>query len=285
MTKSILVPIDGSEASFSALANAVELGKIATAEVRGLFVEDRWRFVYVPTSAAVAGSIGVAPTTQVPLPPEKLFEEENLAREEGKHLKRHFDEECRRKGVRGTFRVVRGEVGELIVEAAKTVDLVVIGRRGVHTKSKTRTPGSITQTLLHKSARPVMVVPEGTKCGPRILIAYDGSEAAQRAIEAGANIAKLQASKVDVLTVADNPDDAVEPQEEAKKYLAPYRLKASFFIEPGRPWQAIAAHARKINAELIVMGAFGTNRIRELIFGSTTMNVLEKAECPILLVA
>jgi len=40
-----------------------------------------------------------------------------------------------------------------------------------------------------------------------------------------------------------------------------------------------------MDAGLIVMGAFGTNRLKELIFGSTTMNVLEKAECPILLVA
>ncbi|HCN19135.1 MAG TPA: hypothetical protein DIS73_02425 [Planctomycetia bacterium] len=74
MIKSILVPLDGSEASFSALSNAVELGRIAGAEVRGLFVEDRWRFVYVSTSAAVAGAIGAAPTDHIPLPPKKLLE-------------------------------------------------------------------------------------------------------------------------------------------------------------------------------------------------------------------
>ncbi|MFQ5862343.1 MAG: universal stress protein [Candidatus Brocadiales bacterium] len=285
MIKSILVPLDGSEASFSALINAVELGKIAVAEVRGLFVEDKWRFVYVPTSTAVAGAIGAAPTTHVPLPPEKLVKEEDRAREEGRYLKRCFEKECRGLGVKGTFKVVRGEVGEVLVEAAKTVDLVVIGHHGKHTKSKTQAPGSITQTLLHKSARPVMVVPEGTKRGLRILIAYDGSEAAQRAIEAGVIIAELQTSRIDVLTVADNPDDAVEPQEEARKYLAPYKLKVSFFVEPGRPWEAISSHASKIDVGLIVMGAFGANRLKELIFGSTTMNVLENAKCPILLVA
>lgn len=285
MIKSILVPLDGSEASFSALTNAVELGKVAGAEVRGLFVEDMWRFVYVPTSTAVAGAIGAAPTTNIPLPPKKLLEEESRVKEEGEYLKKRLMDECRNKGVKGTFKAVRGEVSELIIEAAKTVDLVVMGRRGRHTKSKTRAPRSITQTLLHKSARPVMVVPEGTKYSSRILIAYDGSEAAQRAIDAGAIIAKLLTPKIDVLTVADSPDDAAEPQEEAKEYLAPYKLKASFFVEPGKPWEVISAHAGKIDAGLVVMGAFGTNRLKELIFGSTTMNVLEKAECPILLVA
>lgn len=285
MIKSILVPLDGSEASFSALSNAVELGNIAGAELRGLFVEDRWRFVYVPTATAVAGAIGAAPTTNVPLPPEKLLEEENRAGEEGRQIKRRFEDECRNRGVEGTFKAVRGEVGELIIEAARTVDLVVIGRRGKHARSKTRATGSITQTLLHRSARPVMVVPEGARRGPHILAAYDGSEAAQRAIEAGVIIAELQTSKVDVITVADDPDDAVEPQEEARKYLAPHKLKASFFVESGRPWEVISAHASRVDAGLIVMGAFGTNRLRELIFGSTTMNVLENAECPVLLVA
>lgn len=285
MIKSILVPLDGSEASFSALSSAVELGRISGAEVRGLFVEDRWRFVYVPASAAVAGAIGAAPTTHMPLPPKKLLEEENRVEEEGKYLRKRFTDECGSGGVRCTFKVLRGEVSELIIEAAKTVDLVVMGRRGRHARPKTRTPGSITQMLLHKSARPVMVVPEGTKCGPRMLIAYDGSGAAQRAIEAGAVIAKLLASKIDVLTVADNPGDAAEPQDEAREYLAPYELDASFLIEGGKPWEAIAAHAGRIEAGLIVMGAFGANRLKELIFGSTTMNVLEKAECPVLLVA
>lgn len=285
MIKSVLVPIDGSEASFSALTNAVKIGKAAGAEVRGLFVEDKWRFVYVPTSTAMAGSIGVVPTTPMPLPPEKLVEEEDRVSKERKSLRRRFNEECHRCGVRGTFEVIRGEVGEIIIEEAKAVDLVVIGRRGRHTKSRTKTPGSITQTLLHKSVRPVMVVPEGAEWGTRILIAYDGSEAAQRAIEAGTIIAKLRTSKIDVLTVADEPGAAALPQEEARKYLAPYKLKTSFLIESGRPWEAIVAHARKIEAGLIIMGAFGTNRLKELIFGSTTMNVLENAECPVLLVA
>ncbi|HHT9133840.1 MAG TPA: universal stress protein [Candidatus Avalokitesvara rifleensis] len=285
MIKSILVPLDGSEASFSALSNAVELGRIAGAEVRGLFVEDRWRFVYVPTSAAVAGAIGAAPTTHIPLPPKKLLEEENRIKEEGEYLEKRFMDECRDKGVKGTFKAARGEVGELIVEAAKTVALVVMGRRGRHAKYKVQTLGSITQMLLHKSARPVMVVPEGTKCNSRILIAYDGSRAAQRAIDTGVIIAKLRTAEIDVLTVADNPDDAVEPQEEAREYLSPYELRASFLVERGKPWEAIVAHASKMDAGLIVMGAFGTNRLKELIFGSTTMNVLEKAECPILLVA
>ncbi|MCP4365691.1 MAG: universal stress protein, partial [Planctomycetes bacterium] len=66
---------------------------------------------------------------------------------------------------------------------------------------------------------------------------------------------------------------------------APHNIKTSFLVRPGKPWEAISAHAREIDAGLIVMGAFGTNRLRELIFGSTTINVLENAKCPILLVA
>jgi nucleotide-binding universal stress UspA family protein len=135
------------------------------------------------------------------------------------------------------------------------------------------------------TTRPVLVVPAGTRRTGHILIAYDGSKAAQRAIECGAAFAKLEVSKVDVLTVANTSAEAHGPQEEASKFLAAYNLDVSFVVKPGHPALVISEYAREMEAGLIVMGAYGHSRLTEMLFGSTTREVLENAQCPVLLAA
>jgi nucleotide-binding universal stress UspA family protein len=56
-------------------------------------------------------------------------------------------------------------------------------------------------------------------------------------------------------------------------------------VRPGHPAAAISQYAQEIEAGLIVMGAYGHSRLVEMLFGSTTRDVLEDAQCPVLLAA
>ncbi|MGL4280834.1 MAG: universal stress protein, partial [Albidovulum sp.] len=47
--------------------------------------------------------------------------------------------------------------------------------------------------------------------------------------------------------------------------------------------EVLSRHARDIDADLIVMGAYGHSRFREAILGGTTRNMLEMAEIPVLM--
>jgi nucleotide-binding universal stress UspA family protein len=116
-------------------------------------------------------------------------------------------------------------------------------------------------------------------------MAYDGSKPAQRAMEFGGNFTKLQASKVDVLTVANTSIEGQGLQEEARRFLTPYYLDVSYVVKSGNPASTICQHAHDIDAGLIVMGAYGHNRLAEVLFGSTTDGVLENTPCPVLLAA
>jgi nucleotide-binding universal stress UspA family protein len=190
---------------------------------------------------------------------------------------------CQRWSVKGTFEVMRGIARETIAAQAKTVDMVVMGRRGKRNGRPRKGPGSHTEAVLMATTRPVLVVPAGSKRTGRILIAYDGSKPAQRALEYGGSFTKLQPCTVDVLTVANTPAEAKAPQEEAQKFLEAYNLDVSFVVKAGHPASVICQHAQEIAAGLIVMGAYGHNRLTEMLFGSTTDMVLENALCPVLL--
>jgi nucleotide-binding universal stress UspA family protein len=282
MIKSILIPIDGSAASLSALENGADLARIAGAVVRGLFVEDESRFTPPAWAASVPEPLLPDSSLAATLPID-YYDLQKEWRQTELVIQRAFDEQCQSRCVRGTFSIIRGMAAIVMIEQAKTSDLVVIGRRGKGAAPEGKAPGSHTEALLMKTTRPVMVVPAGAERTARILIAYDGSESAQRAIDYGAIFTNLQPSKVDVLTVGENAEETQAPQDEARKFLAPYNVEVSFVVRGGNPAAAIAKHAEEIGAGLIVMGAYGHSRLRELLFGSTTRDVLEAAKCPVLL--
>jgi nucleotide-binding universal stress UspA family protein len=281
MIQSILLPMDDSEAALSALENGAELARIAGAELRGLFVEDVGPFfaqVSVPGTDLFAPDMLVPP----PAPSQELLRDWQLT---GEKIRAAFAQHCQRQSVKGDFEVVRGIAREAMIERAKTVDLVVMGRRGKSIGRPRKGPGSHTEAMLMATTRPVLVIPAGTNRTNRILMAYDGSKPAQRAMEFGGNFTKLQVSKVDVLTVANTSAEGQGLQEEARRFLTPYNLDVSYVVKSGNPASAICQHAQEIDAGLIVMGAYGHNRLAEVLFGSTTDSVLENTPCPVLLAA
>ncbi|MCH8882085.1 MAG: universal stress protein [SAR324 cluster bacterium] len=70
-----------------------------------------------------------------------------------------------------------------------------------------------------------------------------------------------------------------------KKYFHPHGIVGVFQITGGKPAREIISAANAYKSGLIVMGAFGHGPIRQLVFGSSTLSVLENTPCPVLLMA
>ena len=285
MINSILVAMDDSITSKSALEVGAELAKHTRARIKGLYVEDLLRLLEWQPTELIGAAIGASSAIPSSRPTKEQLDIENEFIEEGDRLKKYFEHTCNKYSIHGSFSIRRGKVDETVINFAKTVDLVVIGRRGKTYPLDSIEPGPTTENLLRATTRPVLVVPAGGKLTNRILIAYDGSETSQRALYAGAQFAKLQNSEIKVISVADDIDTAEKPLEEAKEFLSAYELSATYVIGFGanKPAKRIMEHARNFEAGLIVLGAFGNNRFMELIFGSTTREVLMQSTCPVLL--
>ena len=283
--KSILLAIDESKSSKAAINVASELSKISGAKIKGLYVENSLRLLEWQPVELIGAAMGVSSGIPHARPTPEQVEVEKEFIEEGNRLKKLFDDACLKAGVFGTFYVKRGTVEEIIVQESRTVDFVIIGRRGKTFPEGLHEAGPTTENLLRHTTRPVLVVPEEGKLKNKILIAYDRSETSQRALIAGVAFASLRNTEIAIISVANDINTAEECLSEAKEFLSSYNLKSTFRIGIGAamPWKAIMEEVERFDPGVIILGAFGSNRILELIFGSTTKQILMEATCPVLL--
>lgn len=281
MIKSILVAVHRSPAARPAMALAARLARAGGARLTGLYVEDPSRFVYVPLLTAATSPILGEPPVMAPLPPGEMLAEEERQEQEERELSRTFTEICQTEKLSGAFQILQGQIDELLLERARRVDLMVLGYDRGHAAAE-----GLLERVLRASVRPVVVVSEDARLTGPMMVAYDGTPAAQRALAvAAALVGGGFTGDVTVVTVAEESEEAQPLQEEARAYLEPYTAKVKGLIRVGDPVAGIVAAANEIGAGLIAMGAFGDAGLRELLDGSTTREVLAGAPCPVLLVS
>ncbi len=285
--KSILIAIDESKASLAALDLACELAKASKAEIKGLYIENIARLLEWEPAELIGSALGVTTAAPHVRDTEEQLQTENEFEKERTNLKELFETTCKKNNVTGTFKSIRGVIEESLIHASKTVDLVVIGKRGEGYKKDSKEPGEVAEELLRQVTRPIFVVPAESqaKSSKRILLAYDGSEASQRTLSTTAQIASILNAEILIMSVANDLEMAQKPLDEAKEFLTPYNLKATYKTGIGAttPWKVILDEAKVYNPGIIAIGAFGSNKLLELIFDSTTNQILMEAQCPVLL--
>jgi len=148
---------------------------------------------------------------------------------------------------------------------------------------------TITETLeaaLMDSGTPLLVAPAGVPAtvGGHVAVAWNGGLEAARAVTAAMPFLK-GAEDVTVLTIGDPCPPEATP-EALTGYLASHGVKANIRNpESGGDSMsaALLAAAGEVNADLMVMGAYTHSRLRELVFGGVTYEVLSAADIPVLM--
>ncbi|MCB0013311.1 MAG: universal stress protein, partial [Anaerolineales bacterium] len=86
-----------------------------------------------------------------------------------------------------------------------------------------------------------------------------------------------------VVVVAGHRQDAEPLAQQAQAYLAEQGLQVRVIVEPERAGHLILRVAEREAADLIIMGAFGATPVRQLILGSTVVDLLRETAQPVLL--
>lgn len=140
----------------------------------------------------------------------------------------------------------------------------------------------------------------------RILVPTDGSDISAKAVRSAADLAKLCAAQLQVLSVKEpfpysaiSEMQPVPPQEfyDAQERLARSRVEAACdatrslgvsaegaTVEAVHPWEAILDHAKSRECDLIVMASHGRRGLSALLLGSETQKVLTHSTVPVLVV-
>jgi nucleotide-binding universal stress UspA family protein len=133
----------------------------------------------------------------------------------------------------------------------------------------------------------------------KIVVGYDESDTAKRALERAAQLAKAFDSELIVASVApvmtsigrsagpvdptDTPSEHVEELHHARAYLDGEGVNADYVAGLGRPAETLAELANERNADLIVVGHHHTG-ISRLLGQSVSDSVAHRVHCDVLLV-
>lgn len=171
-----------------------------------------------------------------------------------------------------------------LLAAGAAHDLIVIGRDstlGLEVNDDGLAP--VIEALLHDGARPLLVVPPGAS--PQaggVLVGYDASVPAMRALQLFALLGLGEGLPVKVVSVAEARPEALRMAEEGAAYLRSHGLAAEPVPVLGRhPLEALLAEATAMPARMLVMGAYEHSGLRTLFTGSVTEKLLIASPCPV----
>jgi len=183
---------------------------------------------------------------------------------------------------RVAFRRRDGREADEITRRGRLADLVIVGRQSAEAGFSPALEAAIFGT-----GRPLLMVPEPPPkrsrehLGAGIAIAWDGTLGAARATGAALPLLS-RAQKVVVLT-ADMEKIGAKPSALAD-YLAEHGIGArtwAFMPEERKLGEQLLAEAEKAGADMLVMGAYGHSRLREMVLGGVTQSVIAKSTIPV----
>jgi len=278
MITTILIPTDGSDYSKTSLEYGIELTKKLDAQLKGLCVLDV-KIIQGSFFNDIPGFIDLSPYQEfTPLIESGL-------NERAESILHNFRDRCEKAGLQPELKKVTGLIDESIIEEGKKADLIILAQRGEHYPlTGVGLLGSTSEAVVRKAGKPVIITPFQYKKIERVGLAYDESKPSERALRLATEFCIKTRWPLSVLHITDDTVAAEKIRQTVDSFCSPYDIEHDFVVRKGKEEQEILRFIEDSAVDLLVMGAYGHGRIRELILGSTTSYVIRKSPIPVLLV-
>ncbi|WP_135468291.1 universal stress protein [Crenalkalicoccus roseus] len=280
--KDLLVYLDGSAQAEARLALAAAVARQHGSHLTGLCVTD-------PSYplALRSGQARFADAGTLDLLVRRAREE---MREQAARHEQAFLEHARREGVAAAWRVVEGDLAETVAVQARSADIVVVSQPDP-SDPEAEGGDAVVERVLFASGRPVLLAPWAGRFASgirNVLVAWKSTRESARALHDAMPLIE-QAQSVTVLTIGPRPGGAardVPSGAEIAAHLVHHGVPATAVqTEPPGTGvgDAILNHASESGADLLVMGAYGHSRVRELVLGGVTRTILRHMTLPVLM--
>ncbi|NVK18436.1 MAG: universal stress protein [Methylocystaceae bacterium] len=202
--------------------------------------------------------------------------------------KKRFGETMAEFDVKTNFTIAHEEASVALRREARFYNLVVTGQPDTAANDMQDEKGALSHLLIG-SGRPVIVVPRDHKKQPdfsRISIAWDGGRESTRAFFDALPFMS-EDTVVEVVTIKSEDHSrpfSIARPEEVTKMLADHGITATHRIleaKGKRSGHLILESATDHKSSLIVMGAYGHSRLRELVLGSATRAIIMNTDIPV----
>lgn len=272
--RDLAVHVDYRDRCRKGLDVAVALAERCAAHLTGIYVD----------SVPVAPEMVAMSTAPVLL--ETIAEEQQQRAAGARSI---FDAATQRAGLSTAFRRSEGPMFAALNQLARYSDLLVLTQEGDGKSGPVL--GGFADYAVMDCGRPVLVVPFVGAAVPvagTVLVAWSGTRESARAANDALPLLAL-ASRVQVVVIEpeDTPlRDTQRPGADFCEHLARHDIKAEAKVIPGSDMDAgdlLLSHAADVDANLIVMGAYGHSRLRQMVLGGMTRHMLTHMTVPVLM--
>jgi len=188
---------------------------------------------------------------------------------------------CERHGVECETKLQSGNVVKAIADESTKADILVIGERGEDEEFETGFIGSVSEKLVRKINRLVLLTGLEVREFRRALLAYDGSEGAREAMKMFAPLATRLGLEVDAVQMVEEGEPTTALRE-VISYFKEYPVHLSTHYLVGDSHSLIIDHAKESRCDLMVMGAYDNSMADSLALGTTTDYLIRNSPVPVL---
>ncbi len=275
--KDILVHVEGLGLNADHIETALQLAKRHDAHITGLYV------LYQPD---IPGYV------QAQIGAEVIERQVRRAVEEADLALADFEKQAASEGLLHDKILEQGLCEDVLISHTRCADILVVGQNDPD-QGQYHGDKSLPDRLILNVGRPVLIVPYAGRyrdIGKNVYIAWDGSRPAVRALNDALPILEM-AEKVTVLSVnppGNGQDDTMDetPGAGICQHLARHGIKAKadhVISDDVSGADMLLSRAADGGADLIVMGAYGHARWREVVLGGFTQHMLAHMTVPVLM--
>lgn len=174
--------------------------------------------------------------------------------------------------------------------SARYADLVIVGQYDANAKVDSGTTPDFAEELVLSAGRPVLMIPYAGKfgtLGKRVLVAWNSSRESARAVQdALPFLQKAESVQVVAFNPKSSPEHGEVPGADIGLSLARHGVRvqvAQQYAEGLDIGSQILSRAADVDADLIVMGAYGHSRMRELVLGGATRTLIQAMTVPVMM--
>ena len=272
--KDILVYVDGGKRMPEQVEAAIYIAKEHDAHLTGIYVRH---------------SFEIPPYIRAEISTKVVAAHDKVLKESVQKARQVFEETTKHAGLEKDWRVFKGDTVEVLNQQARFFDLVLLGQHDPDDDDAPAVSGMPDRVILGVG-RPVLTIPYAgifPTIGKRIMIAWDGSRLATRAV--GDAMPFLEAAKkVMIMTV--NPKNGGNSTDETGVDICSHLISHGINAEPHNAYvddievgAMLLSRAADKGVDMLVMGAYGHNRWRELVLGGVTRHILKHMTVPVLM--
>ena len=275
--------IDGMPAAASVVDWAAWAAQRLQAPLQLLHVLDEP--VALPPVGDFSGALGFGAQEMLQQQLGALDEQRSaIAREAGRHVLESACDRAARQGVPEAAQAMPyGELVDVLMGLEDSARLVVLGEHYRTTMPRAVYLSAHVERVVRSLRRPVLVATVAPFVAPeRLVVAFDGSDTARKTLDMVAASPLLQGLPALVAMAAPDTPEHQQQLGSAQAVLRAAGFEAQTALLPGDPENALPPLLQSQGNAVLVMGAYGHSRIRQLILGSTTTALLRLCPVPVL---